>query len=99
MSDATPIDWRQVLSEPLDVKAVADLYDVTTRHVKTIVSGIPGVHRCGQRYMIPLGYLPASYLLDVGLIQSTEPDPVRGKRADTIHDNVMNYERGAGAGE
>lgn len=76
MSDNAQIDWRLILSEPLDVKDVADLFRTTPRHVAALMADIPGVQRCGRRYQIPIGRLPVEYWVDAGIIDRPKPEPI-----------------------
>lgn len=68
--ESNQIDWRDALSESLTPSELARLFNVSSRSVTRHMEGVPGAVRRGRNWQIPLGEMPATYLIRIGLLRA-----------------------------
>jgi hypothetical protein len=66
---AATIDVSSVLTEPMTLQEAASIFRVNRRTIAGILAEIDGVQRVGRFHRIPIKSMPATYLLEHGLIR------------------------------
>ena len=70
-------EWIDVIkTKPMQLRELAEWFDVSTRHIKKILASIEGVQKIGGRWRVPVKEMPVGFLMKMGLIvpERIKPD-------------------------